>query len=196
MELGLDKFQVHLDKLARLIARVEPALVPEHLCWGGVGGRYFNDLLPLPFTDEALAHLCARIDEAQHYLGREIAVWLATPLGPRRRRSLERWLRGRREFSRLRRADAVIVSYGKSGRTWLRVMLSGFYQRLYGLSARTLLGFDNLHRRDRRVELEVAELHGEIAGVVLDRRDVIDRLAKAFLQEPLEGRLLDVDEIW
>jgi len=64
----------HLDRLARLIARVEPALVSEHLCWSGVGGRHFNDLLPLPFTDEAIAHLCARICEAQDYLGREIAV--------------------------------------------------------------------------------------------------------------------------
>jgi uncharacterized protein (UPF0276 family) len=64
----------HLDKLARLIAQVEPALVSEHLCWSGVGGRHFNDLLPLPFTEEAIAHLCARIDETQQYLGREIAV--------------------------------------------------------------------------------------------------------------------------
>jgi len=64
----------HLDRLARLIARVEPALVSEHLCWSGVGGRHFNDLLPLPFTDEAIAILCARIHQAQEYLGREIAV--------------------------------------------------------------------------------------------------------------------------
>jgi len=64
----------HLDKLARLIARVEPALVSEHLCWSGVAGRHFNDLLPLPFTDEALSHVCSRVDEIQGYLGREIAV--------------------------------------------------------------------------------------------------------------------------
>ena len=66
--------RTHLDKLARLIARVEPALVSEHLCWSGIGGRHFNDLLPLPFTEEALAHICARIDETQHWLGQEIAV--------------------------------------------------------------------------------------------------------------------------
>jgi uncharacterized protein (UPF0276 family) len=66
--------RTHLDKLARLIARVEPALVSEHLCWSGVGGRHFNDLLPLPFTEEALAHICARIDETQHCLGQEIAI--------------------------------------------------------------------------------------------------------------------------
>jgi uncharacterized protein (UPF0276 family) len=66
--------RVHLDKLARLIARVEPSLVSEHLCWSGVGGRHFNDLLPLPFTEEALATICAHIDEAQHRLARNIAV--------------------------------------------------------------------------------------------------------------------------
>jgi hypothetical protein len=64
----------HLDKLAQLIARVEPALVSEHLCWSGVAGLHFNDLLPLPFTGEALAHVCSRIDEIQDCLRREIAV--------------------------------------------------------------------------------------------------------------------------
>jgi hypothetical protein len=64
----------HLDKLARLIARVEPALVSEHLCWSSVVGRHFNDLLPLPFTEEALDHVCSRVQEVQDYLGREIAV--------------------------------------------------------------------------------------------------------------------------
>lgn len=64
----------HLDKLAKLIARVEPALVSEHLCWSGVAGTHFNDLLPLPFTDEALAHVCSRVDEVQEHLGRQIAV--------------------------------------------------------------------------------------------------------------------------
>jgi uncharacterized protein (UPF0276 family) len=66
--------RTHLHKLARLIARVEPALVSEHLCWCGVATRHFNDLLPLPFTEAALANVCAHIDEAQHCLGREIAV--------------------------------------------------------------------------------------------------------------------------
>jgi len=64
----------HLQKLARLMARVDPALVSEHLCWSDVGGRHFNDLLPLPYTDEALSHVCSRIAEVQDFLGREIAV--------------------------------------------------------------------------------------------------------------------------
>jgi uncharacterized protein len=64
----------HLAKLARLIARVEPALVSEHLCWSGVGGRHLNDLLPLPYTEEALAHVCDRVDAVQEALGRELLV--------------------------------------------------------------------------------------------------------------------------
>jgi len=68
----LDYF--HLRKLKRLIARVSPVLVSEHLCWSGVGGRHLNDLLPLPYTDEALAHVCKRIDEVQDWLGRELLV--------------------------------------------------------------------------------------------------------------------------
>ncbi|MFO1398155.1 MAG: DUF692 domain-containing protein [Burkholderiales bacterium] len=66
--------RAHLAKLARLAARVEPAVVSEHLCWSGVDGRHFNDLLPLPYTEEALAHVCARVDEVQSALGRTILV--------------------------------------------------------------------------------------------------------------------------
>jgi len=66
--------RAHLAKLASLIARVEPALVSEHLSWSGVGGRHFNDLLPLPCTDEAVAHVCSRVAEVQDILGRVIAL--------------------------------------------------------------------------------------------------------------------------
>jgi len=64
----------HVEKLKALIARVEPALVSEHLCWSGVGGRHLNDLLPIPYTDEALALACARVSELQERIGREVAV--------------------------------------------------------------------------------------------------------------------------
>ena len=66
--------RAHLAKLARLADRVEPALISEHLCWSGVGGRHFNDLLPLPYTEEALAHVTTRVGELQDALGREILV--------------------------------------------------------------------------------------------------------------------------
>jgi uncharacterized protein (UPF0276 family) len=64
----------HLAKLARLADRIEPARISEHLCWSSVGGRHYNDLLPLPFTQEALDHVCARVSAAQDFLRREILV--------------------------------------------------------------------------------------------------------------------------
>lgn len=64
----------HLAKLRTLIARYEPFLVSDHICWGRVEGRHLNDLLPLPYTEEALAHLCERIDAVQNAIGREMLV--------------------------------------------------------------------------------------------------------------------------
>jgi uncharacterized protein (UPF0276 family) len=64
----------HLAKLKRLADRIEPARVSEHLCWSSVNGRHYNDLLPLPYTAEALDHVCARVEAVQEYLRREILV--------------------------------------------------------------------------------------------------------------------------
>lgn len=64
----------HLAKLCHLVERVEPALVSEHLSWGGLGGRHFNDLLPLPHTREALALLTERVDRVQSALKRSILI--------------------------------------------------------------------------------------------------------------------------
>lgn len=64
----------HLEKLARLVERVEPALVSDHLCWGRIAGTHMNDLLPLPFTDEALAVVCRHVDQVQTRLGRQFLV--------------------------------------------------------------------------------------------------------------------------
>jgi uncharacterized protein (UPF0276 family) len=64
----------HLDALSALIDRVEPALVSEHLCWSSSGGVYANDLLPLPCTEEALAHVAARVQRVQERLRRRILI--------------------------------------------------------------------------------------------------------------------------
>ena len=45
-----ERFERHLARLARLVERVQPALVSEHVCWGALGSRHFNDLLPVPYT--------------------------------------------------------------------------------------------------------------------------------------------------
>ena len=59
----------HLAALAAAIDRYQPALVSEHLCWTSAGGRNTNDLLPMPYTLEALDHVASRILEAQDALG-------------------------------------------------------------------------------------------------------------------------------
>jgi uncharacterized protein len=64
----------HLACLARLAERLCPAAISDHLCWCGVNGRFLNDLLPLPYTWEALEIGCDRADEAQEYLGRPLLV--------------------------------------------------------------------------------------------------------------------------
>ena len=64
----------HLVQLKSLIARFEPALVSDHLCWGAIGGRHLNDLLPLPYTEEALTLVCTNVDHAQQFLGRQMLV--------------------------------------------------------------------------------------------------------------------------
>jgi hypothetical protein len=70
-------------------------------------------------------------------------------LSEERGRALERLRRGKEEYRRLQLADYVFVSFGKSGRTWLRVMLSRYYQLSYGLPERSLLRFDNYYNLNR-----------------------------------------------
>ncbi|MFD2272323.1 DUF692 domain-containing protein [Undibacterium arcticum] len=57
-----------------MIEHIEPGLVSEHLSWGAIQGRHLNDLLPLPYTEEALDHVCTRIDAAQTFLGRRLLI--------------------------------------------------------------------------------------------------------------------------
>lgn len=64
----------HVAKLRTLVERYEPGLVSEHLCWGAIGGRHLNDLLPLPYTDEALQHMIRRVQSVQESLGRQILI--------------------------------------------------------------------------------------------------------------------------
>ena len=82
---------------------------------------------------------------------RHLILALCFLLPAQRKKALERWLRGREEFKKLQRADWVLLSWGKSGRTWLRVMLSRAYQLKAGLDARELLDFDNLRKLDSRL---------------------------------------------
>jgi len=71
-EEGID--EVHLDRLAGLLLRYQPESFSEHLAWSTHGGAFFNDLLPLPYTQETLDRVCAHIDLIQDRLQRRMLL--------------------------------------------------------------------------------------------------------------------------
>lgn len=64
----------YLQKLKELIARLDPALVSDHLCWSSINGQFLHDLLPLPYTEETLEHMVDRIKQVQDYLQRQLLI--------------------------------------------------------------------------------------------------------------------------
>jgi Sulfotransferase domain len=106
-----------------------------------------------------------------------------------RRIRAERWLRGREQAKKLARADCVVVSFGKSGRTWLRVMLSRFYQLRHGLAERHLLGFDNLHLRNHaipRIFFTHDNYTKDYTGHVDSKADYYDKKVVLLVRHPAD----------
>ena len=68
------RHDAHVERLAKLVERIEPDFVSEHLCWGAVDGIHFNDLLPFPYTSEALALVAARVNALQDRLRRPVLI--------------------------------------------------------------------------------------------------------------------------
>lgn len=64
----------YLTRLKDLILRIDPFIVSDHLCWAGTEGERLHDLLPLPFTEEALEHVVSRVGQVQEFLGRRILL--------------------------------------------------------------------------------------------------------------------------
>lgn len=64
----------YLKQLKELAQRIEPAWVSDHLCWTGVGQQNLHDLMPLPYTAEAVRHVANRVAQVQDYLGRQILL--------------------------------------------------------------------------------------------------------------------------
>lgn len=64
----------HLSQLKQLVDEIDPIAVSDHLSWSSVDGQFFNDLLPLPYTEEALVHFCRKVEQVQDYLGRQMLI--------------------------------------------------------------------------------------------------------------------------
>lgn len=66
--------QQYLKQVKSLINRVQPAWISDHLCWTGIQGFNTHDLLPIPYTEEAIKHIVTRIQQVQEYFGRQILI--------------------------------------------------------------------------------------------------------------------------
>jgi len=72
---GTDPLRMdYLRDLKTLVQRVQPGWVSDHLCWTGTQGVNLHDLLPLPYTQETLLHVCDRIQRVQDFLGRRLVI--------------------------------------------------------------------------------------------------------------------------
>ena len=77
----------YLRDLKALAERVRPEWISDHLCWTGVGGKNAHDLLPLPYTEETIEHVAARVRTVQDFLERPIVLENVSsylPIGIRR----------------------------------------------------------------------------------------------------------------
>lgn len=66
--------RAYLTSLRSLAEEIEPEWISDHLCWTGINGTNTHDLMPLPYTDEAVAHVSERILQVQEFLGRRILI--------------------------------------------------------------------------------------------------------------------------
>ena len=98
--------RAYLAQVRALAARLEPQWISDHLCWTGVAGRNLHDLLPLPYTEEALANVVERVRTVQDVLGRRILLENVSSYLTYRDSQLTEW-----EFLReiAERADCLIL---------------------------------------------------------------------------------------
>lgn len=96
----------YLSQVKALAARIEPAWISDHLCWTGGNGVNMHDLLPLPYTEEAIAHVAGRVAQVQEFLGRRILLENVSSYVSYKESTLSEW-----EFFRavVERADCLML---------------------------------------------------------------------------------------
>lgn len=96
----------YLKQLKALIQRVEPVWISDHLCWTGLDGLNLHDLMPLPYTEEAIQHVVERVAQVQDFLGRQILLENVSSYVSYRDSQISEW-----EFLReiAERADCLIL---------------------------------------------------------------------------------------
>jgi uncharacterized protein len=158
--------EAYLDDLAALAQEVEPAIISDHLCWGSHGGTYAHDLLPLPFTEEALGHVAARVARVQDRLKRRILVENVSSYVAFAQSSLTEWqfltaLTERTDCGLLLDVNNVFVSahnHGFDARAFIDAVPVGRVGQFH-LAGHSRLGELLLDTHDHPVQGEVWDLY-------------------------------------
>jgi uncharacterized protein (UPF0276 family) len=156
----------YLDALAALAREIEPAIVSDHLCWSSHGGAYAHDLLPLPFTEEALVHVAERVLRVQDHLQRQILVENVSSYVAFTQSTMTEWqflaaLAARTDCGLLLDANNVFVSahnHGFDARAFIDAIPVGRVGQFH-LAGHSRLGELLLDTHDQPVRDEVWELY-------------------------------------
>lgn len=155
----------YLDALVKLARRVKPKWISDHLCWTGVHGINLHDLLPFPYTREALDHVVSRIDHVQERLGRPLCLENVSTYVTFTESEMTEW-----EF---------IAEMAKRTGCWLLFDVNNVYvsARNHGFDA---LAFLDGIPKDRVIQFHLAG-HSDLGTHVIDTHD-----------EPVRGEVWDL----
>jgi uncharacterized protein (UPF0276 family) len=145
----------YLASLKALAHRVQPKWISDHLCWTGVHGVNLHDLLPIPYTREALEHVASRVQKVQEVLGRTIAL-----------ENVSTYVRF--EHSEMGECDFITEVTRRTG-CWLLLDINNVFVNAFnhGYNALTFL---NDIPVDRVVQFHVAG-HSDMGGHLIDTHD-------------------------
>ena len=156
----------YLKELKALVDRVEPVWMSDHLCWTGIATRNMHDLLPLPYTREAVNHVAGRISQVQEYLGRQILIENVSSYVNFEQSEMTEW-----EFLReiAERADCLLLfdvnnvyvsgfNHGFDPREYIDALPSQRIQQIH-LAGHTNCGTHIIDTHDAAVIDEVWELY-------------------------------------
>lgn len=145
----------YLHRLKALAERIEPEWISDHLCWTGFAGRQLHDLLPLPYTEEAAAHVAARVQQVQEFLGRRILLENVSSYVTYRQSAMTEW-----EFLSevAERADCLVLL--DVNNVYVSAMNHGFDPHVY------LRGIPS----ERVYQFHLAG-HSHDGGIIVDTHD-------------------------
>jgi hypothetical protein len=128
-----------------------------------------------------------------HMIIKRLIKWLVRAISvflpEEKAHDLQRWRRGKEEFWKYNRCQYVFASYGKSGRTWVRVMISRYYQLVYKLPDNILMGFDNYTRLNSSIP-KIFFTHDNYlrryTGNVDSKKDFYDKKTVLLVRNPID----------